>query len=328
MIVWLASYPRSGNTFCRAVLNHYFDKRSYSIYGDRVDIASNTELTELVGHEDGDLQTLDLDALRQSADLFFIKTHNVPSLTQSDEDVVFYIVRDGRDACTSHHAYIKNIVGRKDTALEQVLCGDGAAVLWGEHVLRWYQAKTERSHVFRFEEITVDPDAFADRLADILGLERSQKPFPKFETFKNALPAFFGTGRVGAHREAFSAKDLVTFELYHGTALRLAGYVEGDVSSDEIAAYDVFIRNNKKARARGKNASHLEQRTSTLEQKLSTLNKQLERERQQRQALERKYAALEDRHDRLRARYNTVVRYTGLALIRWVKTRMQSLPTK
>ncbi len=51
MIVWLASYPRSGNTFFRVILNSIFDIKTYSIYDDKGDIGADEKTSETVGHE-------------------------------------------------------------------------------------------------------------------------------------------------------------------------------------------------------------------------------------------------------------------------------------
>ena len=47
-MVWLASYPRSGNTFLRTILWQCFGLRSASYYRD--DLGGNKELEEYVGH--------------------------------------------------------------------------------------------------------------------------------------------------------------------------------------------------------------------------------------------------------------------------------------
>lgn len=47
-IIWLASYPRSGNTYLRTVLWHCFELRSASIYPN--DLGGNAGLEEYTGH--------------------------------------------------------------------------------------------------------------------------------------------------------------------------------------------------------------------------------------------------------------------------------------
>ena len=39
MIVWLASYPRSGNTFLRVVLHNVYGVSTYSVYEDNDPVA-------------------------------------------------------------------------------------------------------------------------------------------------------------------------------------------------------------------------------------------------------------------------------------------------
>ncbi len=41
MLIGLASYPRSGNTFFRVLLNRYFGLQTYSLYDDPSDIGAN-----------------------------------------------------------------------------------------------------------------------------------------------------------------------------------------------------------------------------------------------------------------------------------------------
>ena len=46
--IWLASYPRSGNTFLRTILWHCFGLRSASVYPQ--DLGGNRALEGYVGH--------------------------------------------------------------------------------------------------------------------------------------------------------------------------------------------------------------------------------------------------------------------------------------
>jgi hypothetical protein len=46
--IFLASYPRSGNTYLRTILNHCFDLKSASIYPN--DLGGNATLEKFVGH--------------------------------------------------------------------------------------------------------------------------------------------------------------------------------------------------------------------------------------------------------------------------------------
>ena len=50
MIVWIASFPRSGNTFMRIAIHNILGCDTYSIYNDAYDIAINKELSAIAGH--------------------------------------------------------------------------------------------------------------------------------------------------------------------------------------------------------------------------------------------------------------------------------------
>ena len=92
MRVWLASYPRSGNTFFRIILSE--------CYG-----LTSTDADALPPECWGHLRRMD-PSLRPKVDPaapHFIKTHNLPG---PDHDPGIYIVRDGRDALVSYAHFV------------------------------------------------------------------------------------------------------------------------------------------------------------------------------------------------------------------------------
>ena len=76
MIVWLASYPRSGNTFFRVVLNSVFNIKTYSIYNDTSDIGADEKTSEIVGHQFLP-EDFNLNDARASDTIYYIKTHEL-----------------------------------------------------------------------------------------------------------------------------------------------------------------------------------------------------------------------------------------------------------
>src|ERR1700761_3889610 len=116
MIIWLASYPRSGNTLLRIILKSVFELPSFSKHGDEDDIAADPKLAELVGHQ---AMTADLQQMRKSADLYLVKTHDPPE----DDGKAIYIVRDGRAACESFHHYLRDFSDRDSVSLTDVIAG-------------------------------------------------------------------------------------------------------------------------------------------------------------------------------------------------------------
>src|SRR5262245_30570346 len=95
MIVWLASYPRSGNTFLRIILHRVYGAPTYSVYDDDDPVAQRVG-TELVGYRPKPLSRSEPIA---SEDVYFVKTHK---RRKPDGSAAIYLVRDGRDAVVSH----------------------------------------------------------------------------------------------------------------------------------------------------------------------------------------------------------------------------------
>ncbi len=74
MIVWLASYPRSGNTFFRIILNSIFGIKTYSVYDDIIDISADKKTSEVVGHKflpEG----FDISRARPEKKIYYIKKY-------------------------------------------------------------------------------------------------------------------------------------------------------------------------------------------------------------------------------------------------------------
>src|SRR6476620_3314267 len=105
MLIWLASYPRSGNTFVRAVLNDVFGIKARTLTGigdDRV-FSSRLGVVVAVGPLQSATRGVDfIDKARRSQEIYFLKTHE-PQLT---DDPAIYIVRDGRSAVVSYFNFM------------------------------------------------------------------------------------------------------------------------------------------------------------------------------------------------------------------------------
>ena len=82
MIYWLASFPRSGNSFFRRVCRYNFKFIVYSKY---------TEKKAPVDQET-------LIKMAKSPEPYVVKTHDLPM----DDAPAIYLVRDGRDALISY----------------------------------------------------------------------------------------------------------------------------------------------------------------------------------------------------------------------------------
>jgi hypothetical protein len=101
MIVWLASFPRSGNTMVRLLLKKVYCRNSFSIYDDETREAMTAQLG-LTGDR-LHFGESDVEEARHSRELYFVKTHELPT----DRSPALCIVRDGRDTLVSYAHFIR-----------------------------------------------------------------------------------------------------------------------------------------------------------------------------------------------------------------------------
>lgn len=121
MIVWLASYPRSGNTFSRIVLNAVWDLPTYTTYqtADALtydkgagNLTGNRPLSDLwpEGKPPTDWHGF-LAELDSREEVYFIKTHLGPNgLGPHRRDKTILLVRHGLDAYVSFANYYVNVI--------------------------------------------------------------------------------------------------------------------------------------------------------------------------------------------------------------------------
>jgi hypothetical protein len=154
LIVWLASYPRSGNTFLRTILWHCFGLRTASIYPK--DLGGRRALEEYVGHVEHGPQLQ--DRLRESGIPLF-KTHELPK----DGNPAIYVIRDGRAACVSLWRF-----GNKKIPLDAMVEGQHRFGIWADHVRAWNPTRRPNTLLLRYEDLRADLPAGLDRIGRFL----------------------------------------------------------------------------------------------------------------------------------------------------------------
>ncbi|MEM8584903.1 MAG: sulfotransferase domain-containing protein, partial [Bacteroidota bacterium] len=165
-MIWLASFPRSGNTFFRNVL--------YEVYG----LSSSTYHKDPQRVHDPDFASAPV-----------VKTHLLPAqLPESLQDKPsVYIVRDGRDSLVSIAHHRKDIVAPGTDFYNNVIeatLAQGRSFFggWSENVNQW-TAKADV--IIRFEDLIRDPIREVEKLRTIIDLpEPDLRKLPNFETLK------------------------------------------------------------------------------------------------------------------------------------------------
>ncbi|MEZ6001556.1 sulfotransferase domain-containing protein [Hyphomonas sp.] len=220
MIVWLASYPRSGNTFLRVLLKSCFGLGSYSQYNDRQDIADDPELAEAVGHltYEGSWDDFYKKA-RDSDELYLIKTHHPPS----DDSGAIYIAREPRAALVSYHKYMKSFTKLDLTPAETIL-GATAFGSWGEHYNAWKPKSRKKTLLLHFEEMTKDPLEAADEIQKFLDMGKVREKLPTFEELQEISPNFFRSGSNEKNARTLSDEEVNLVRFLYQNEMQALGY--------------------------------------------------------------------------------------------------------
>jgi hypothetical protein len=224
MLIWLASYPRSGNTFFRVLAKHVYGLSSYEIYdwSDRI----SPPLEEFTG---GTLAPMTPAEMAASDRVYLVKTHDPP---QEDFPAI-YLVRDGRDALVSHAHFVLEYdyrlprdPDRVRETLRTLIVGEHSFGGWTRNVLEWTQ-RSKRTVVVRFEDLVAHPLAELRRAVAAVNLELPEQRtdnLPTFNDLNARLPDFIRRGRVGGWRDEMPDDLHELFWAHHGAAMRQLGY--------------------------------------------------------------------------------------------------------
>jgi len=201
MIVWLASFPRSGNTFLRILLHRLYGITTSVVYD--VDGVARRVGEALVGYED---RPGNYEAMRHSEALHFIKTHRQRDNLVDQVDRAICLVRDGRDALVSWARQRSEADGSHYRTILETLIetsspkGTGS---WGHNVLSWFQSPPTHAVQVRYEALVTHPGATAVRIVSAVAphLQLRAKPqIPSFAELQMVDPLFFRRGVIGTHR--------------------------------------------------------------------------------------------------------------------------------
>jgi len=203
-MVWLASWPRSGNTFLRTIMWQCFGLRSGSIYPG--DMANNRQLEEYVGHVE------DKNNLFVDGNVPLIKTHEPPS----DNSPAIYVVREGKTATLSLCQFYR------DTPPEFVVEGRHRFGTWTNHLQLWKPWERPDTLLLRYEDIENDMPATLGKISLFLGVEILKDTLPP----RDAIAGIDGriVKKEGVAKPDFSGTLSARFEEINGEMLRKMGY--------------------------------------------------------------------------------------------------------
>lgn len=228
---WLASYPKSGNTWLRLALwslERDGAPVDFSAFLNFAPIAANRETFDAVlGIESSDLSPAEIASLRprvyeaQAAMVtapLFAKVHDAWTLTPAGEPLfppsatlgAIYLVRDPRDVAVSyaHHAGLSvdhQIACMEDPDLVIAVQRHRARdqlpqrlLDWSSHVESWLEAPGRPPLLMRYEDMLADPVSALDRVTGYMG-----RPASRDVLERCAAATRFSALRAAEERDGF-----------------------------------------------------------------------------------------------------------------------------
>jgi hypothetical protein len=246
-IVWLASYPKSGNTWFRIFLSNLLQKKEEPANINELDggpIASSRQLfDEATGLSSADLIPEEIENLRpevyryiasQSEKLLFHKIHdayiytseNKPLVPSEATRCVLYFIRNPLDVAVSfsHHSNIpvsKTIEQMNDDTF--AFCShtdklhnqlNQKLLSWSNHIQSWVDVSGLPLHIIRYEDMKEKTfDTFKTAI-EFIGLQYSDKDieqaihFSDFNVVKEQEEKF-GFKEKSQNSEHFFRKGII-----------------------------------------------------------------------------------------------------------------------
>ena len=194
MIVQLASYPRSGVTFLRLVIERLYRLPTWTLY---------PEVPDPAGVFAGNRQWKTCGA--PDIPVHFIKTHCAELMADCTNAI--HLIRDGRDAIVSQAHFLQKFSprefgGRAIATISRELIEHGQYGLptWGEHTLAWLERDVPR---LTFDALVADPIAEVTRVVAKVAPELVPRDDVTIETFpelQGRSNGFFRSGKGGGWR--------------------------------------------------------------------------------------------------------------------------------
>ena len=201
-IYWLASYPKSGNTWLRIFLQNLREDGTEPVNINDLQtgqIASDRNwLDDVLGFDSADLDADEIDRLRPAVyrwslhddDIGYHKIHDAYTMTAAGEPLVskegtlgaLYIIRNPLDVAPSfanhNNSTLDDAIERMGSSINALARTDKKLksqvrqklLSWSEHVLSWVDAPDLNIQVIRYEDMLFNPIATFTKTVKFLGL--------------------------------------------------------------------------------------------------------------------------------------------------------------
>lgn len=277
-IVWLASYPKSGNTWFRIFLSNLLtnSETPFSINSTYCPIASNRRYFDsFTGAFSSDLGPAEINRLRpylyryiaeNANETIFMKIHDacfltdegIPLIPAEATAAVIYLIRNPLDVAVSYAFHFNKSIDKTiaDMANSNPFSGiqfDISEQLpvfftsWSEHVKSWTMDNELKVHVIRYEDLRQNDISVFEAAVRFLNL-----PYSNAQVEKAAIHSRFTELRKQETQDGFNEK------LYCATSFFRKGEVGNWRNHLNPNQVEQIIKNHKEVMIKYKYLDHNE----------------------------------------------------------------------
>jgi hypothetical protein len=209
MKVWLASYPRSGNTYARLILHRVFGLRTSSLYNEP---DHRPWLAQRMG-------SVTLDDLNGDESDLVVKTHEAPL----DDSPAIYIVRDGRAAIVSYYHFLRAYSDTRPS-IGELLEGSIWPGGWSDHFEAWAPLSRPRTLLLRYEDMVLRIERVIEVLAGFLNRRPIASFVQEFDQLHRLEPTLFRVADNARNVGELLPHHLAMYYRLHGDLAWRLGY--------------------------------------------------------------------------------------------------------
>lgn len=227
MLLWVASFPRSGSALTRTILWQCFGlhvSQSGPVREDKPEMQDRGgELSGFMGprrFEPGTPLEAMVAEAEQGDELVAIKTHALPDKLPRPDARSLVIVRDGRPVMTSYARFRREVSG-VETGVRAVI--RGVPRDWSEHVNAWLDHDAPKL-LLRYEDLRIARQDTLDAIAAFLGRPQTGPFTATVEELRAIRPTHV---RIAANEPGIAEieeRHAGPFWNRHGATMRRLGY--------------------------------------------------------------------------------------------------------
>jgi sulfotransferase family protein len=229
MIVWIASYPRSGNSLAAQMLADVFLLPSTSAYRARVlpgedtpsGAPSSGQKTQIHYYEFNGPWPEFCDAARAAPQSIYIKTHDAPS----DDGQAIYVVRDPRAALVSYAQFLREENPQLGATVEDTVGGRVGFGSWSAHLDAWQPDRRPKTLLLRYEDMMERPHVAIATLARFLGVPPLRPWRNNFAVLRRLRPDLYRVGSNERNIGELTSAQLALIHEMHEPWMRRLGYL-------------------------------------------------------------------------------------------------------